>query len=58
MIIGNHQPPVTWEPNVVVKVNPTQWERMVANVIETGHMEEFKKWLNGKLIKIVKRGDD
>ena len=58
MIIGNHQPPVMWEPNVIVKVNPTQWERMIANVRETSHMEEFKGWLHGKLIKIVKRGDD
>ena len=56
MIIGSYQPPVTWEPDVVVKVNPTQWERMIANVIETSHLEEFKGWLNGKLIKIVKRG--
>ena len=58
MIIGSYQPPVMWEPDVVVKVNPTQWERMVANVIETSHMEEFKIWLGGKLIRIVKRGDD
>ena len=58
MIIGNHQLPVTWEPDVVVKVNPTQWERMIVNVLlEPSHLEEFKKWLDGKLIRIVKRGD-
>ena len=56
--IGSYDPPLVWEAATVVKVNPTQWERMIANVIETNHMEEFKKWLDGKLIRIVKRGDE
>ena len=56
--IGSYSPPMVWEAATVVVVNPTQWERMIANVIETNHMEEFKGWLGGKLIKIVKRGDE
>jgi hypothetical protein len=54
--VGNYHPPVVWQADGLVKVTPAQWMRVVKHARETSHLEEFKKWLGGKVIVLTRRG--
>lgn len=52
--IGAYDPPIMWASNTQITLNSSQWQRVIKDVMEHKKLEEFKRWLDGKLIKFVK----
>lgn len=54
--VGDYHPPILWYAALIVRLTPSQWQKVVANAKKDGKLEEFKQWLNGKVVVFTRRG--